>query len=246
MSKFYYDLHMHSCLSPCGDNDNTPGNIVGMCALKELNVIALTDHNTCKNCPAVTKIAAEYGITVIPGMELTTSEEVHVVCLFYTLEDAMRFDAYVEEHQLPIPNDTLRFGDQIIMNEKDEQIGTVDHLLLAATDISFTECYDLVHSFNGIMIPAHIDKPSDSVTSQLGFVPEGSKFTCFEIANKDNLEKMYRINPYLKSCNAINDSDAHYLWLIHEAVNVIDAKENSVAAILQVLTGNEHKLYFNT
>lgn len=80
-----YDLHIHSCLSPCGDDDMTPNNIVGMAALKELNVIAVTDHNSCKNCPAIMKLAKAYGIIAIPGMELTTSEEVHVLCYFYTL-----------------------------------------------------------------------------------------------------------------------------------------------------------------
>ena len=92
MQELFYDLHLHSCLSPCGDDESTPGNIVGMSVVKGLQVIALTDHNTCKNCPAFLKIAADFGITAIPGMELTTAEEVHVVCLFPTLEDAMAFE----------------------------------------------------------------------------------------------------------------------------------------------------------
>ena len=98
MIPLYYDLHIHSCLSPCGDDDMTPANIAGMAAVKGLDVIALTDHNSCKNCPAILKHGEEYGITVIQGMELTTSEEVHVVCLFPALGDAMAFDGYVYEH----------------------------------------------------------------------------------------------------------------------------------------------------
>ena len=90
-----YDLHIHSCLSPCGDDDMTPGNIVGMAAIKGLDVIAVTDHNSCKNCPAVLKLAQEYGVMAIPGMEINTSEEVHAVCLFPELSQAMDFDAYV-------------------------------------------------------------------------------------------------------------------------------------------------------
>lgn len=104
MPEFAYDLHIHSCLSPCGDEDMTPANIVGMAALKGLDVIALTDHNSCKNCPAIMKAAQEYGISVIPGMELTTMEEVHVLCLFPELSRAMDFDAYVYERLLPFPN----------------------------------------------------------------------------------------------------------------------------------------------
>ena len=100
-----YDLHIHSCLSPCGDEDMTPANIVGMAVVKQLDVIALTYHNTCKNCPAFLKVAKEYGVTAIPGMELTTREEVHVVCLFEQLEDAMRFDTYVYERLLNVKNE---------------------------------------------------------------------------------------------------------------------------------------------
>lgn len=99
-----YDLHIHSCLSPCGDEDMTPANIVGMAALKELDVIAVTDHNSCKNCPAVMKLGEAYGVLTIPGMELTTEEEVHVVCLFEELSGALEFDAYVYEHLLPVKN----------------------------------------------------------------------------------------------------------------------------------------------
>ena len=92
MAALYYDLHIHSCLSPCGSEDMTPYNIAAMAALKGLDVIAVTDHNSCKNCPAVLAAAKEYGVLALPGMELTTSEEVHAVCLFETLDAAMAFD----------------------------------------------------------------------------------------------------------------------------------------------------------
>ena len=156
-----YDLHMHSCLSPCGDDDMTPGNVVGMATIKELDVIALTDHNTCKNCEAAMKLGEAYGRIVIPGMELTTLEEVHVVCLFPNLEAAMEYDHYVYEHLLPIANREDIFGKQQIMNEDDEVIGTVENLLINATDISFDRVYDLLQNYNGVMIPAHIDKSAN-------------------------------------------------------------------------------------
>ena len=95
MAELYYDLHLHSCLSPCGDDDMTPSNIVGMSLLKGLEVIAVTDHNSCKNCPAVMDAAQEYGILAVPGMEINTSEEVHAVCLFEELKAAMEFNAYI-------------------------------------------------------------------------------------------------------------------------------------------------------
>lgn len=236
MIPLHYDLHIHSCLSPCGDNESTPGNIVGMAVVKGLDVIALTDHNTCKNCEAAMAIGKEYGITVIPGMELTTSEEVHVLCLFHTLEDAMGFDAYVEPRILQIPNDPKVFGDQFICDENDEVKGTVPTLLISATDISFDRVDDVIKPFNGVMIPAHVDANSFSLTSNLGFVPPDTNFKCFELQKMENLHKLQDANPYLKDCNVVKDSDAHYLEHISEAVNTIYAESNSIDDVLAALT----------
>ncbi len=235
MIPLHYDLHIHSCLSPCGDNESTPGNIVGMSVIKNLDVIALTDHNTCKNCAAAMAIGKEYGIAVIPGMELTTSEEVHVLCLFHTLEDAMGFDAYVEPRILQIPNDPKAFGDQFLCDENDEVIGTFPTLLISATDISFDKVNEAIKPFNGVMVPAHIDKNSFSLMSNLGFVPPDSDFKCFELANMANLHKLQEANPYLKNCNVITDSDAHYIDRINEAVNTLYAQSNSIDDVLSAL-----------
>ena len=235
MIPLHYDLHIHSCLSPCGDNESTPGNIVGMSVIKNLDVIALTDHNTCKNCASAMAIGKEYGITVIPGMELTTSEEVHVLCLFHTLEDAMSFDAYVEPRILQIPNDPKAFGDQFLCDENDEVIGTFPTLLISATDISFDKVNEAIKPFNGVMVPAHIDKNSFSLMSNLGFVPPDSDFKCFELANMANLHKLQEANPYLKNCNVITDSDAHYIDRINEAVNTLYAQSNSIDDVLSAL-----------
>lgn len=235
MIPLHYDLHIHSCLSPCGDNESTPGNIVGMSVIKNLDVIALTDHNTCKNCAAAMAIGKEYGITVIPGMELTTSEEVHVLCLFHNLEDAIGFDAYVEPRILQIPNDPKAFGDQFLCDENDEVIGTFPTLLISATDISFDNVDEAIKPFNGVMVPAHIDKNSFSLMSNLGFVPPDSDFKCFELANMANLHKLQEANPYLKNCNVITDSDAHYIDRINEAVNTLYAQSNSIDDVLSAL-----------
>ena len=123
MMQLTYDLHIHSCLSPCGDKDMTPANIAGMAAVKGLNAVALTDHNTSKNCRPFLKMAEAYGITAIPGMELCTEEEVHVVCLFPDLYAAEDFDRYVYDRMLKIPNKEHIFGEQLIMNDEDEIIG---------------------------------------------------------------------------------------------------------------------------
>ena len=118
MSLYTYDLHVHSCLSPCGDEDNTPNNLAGMATLNNIQIMALTDHNTTKNCPAFFAACKRYGIIPIPGMELTTSEEIHVVCLFPTLEDAMAFNEAVDSRREKFPNRTDIFGDQLIMDAR--------------------------------------------------------------------------------------------------------------------------------
>ena len=145
MIPLYYDLHIHSCLSPCGDDDMTPANLVGMAAVKGLDVIALTDHNTCKNCPAAMHHGAEYGVTVIPGMELTTEEEIHVICLFPSLQDALSFDTRIGSKLMPFPNREDIFGKQQIMNEKDEVTGTVENLLILLT-MCFLSCRNITGS----------------------------------------------------------------------------------------------------
>ena len=112
MSRYYYDLHIHSCLSPCADNDNTPNNIAGMAKLAELDIVALTDHNSVKNCPAFFEAAERYGIVPVAGMELTTSEDIHMICLFERLEDALVFGDEIDKRRMPVKNRPEIFGDQ--------------------------------------------------------------------------------------------------------------------------------------
>jgi hypothetical protein len=159
----------------------TPGNIAGMAKVIGLDVIAVTDHNSCKNCPAFAKAAADYGITALFGMELCTSEEVHVLCYFPTLSDAMDFDAYVYQQLPDIPNRPELFGNQFIYNEDDQICGTEEKLLISATSISFDQVYDLTAAYHGIMVPAHINKPTTSLLGNLGFIPADSKFSCVEV-----------------------------------------------------------------
>ena len=236
--ELYYDLHIHSCLSPCGDMDMTPNNIAGMAYIKGLQIIALTDHNTCRNAPALIKAAEQYGLIVLPGMELTTQEEVHVVCLFADLDDAMAYDAYVYDRLQKIPNRVDIFGEQVIMNEDDEPVGEEEYFLTNATDISFDQVYDAVTAHHGIMIPAHLDKSTTSLLSNLGFIPPDSRFTCAEVKNLSKLHGLLEDHPYLRNCRIISDSDAHYLPDISEAVHTLAFADDhpSKEEILWMLT----------
>ena len=235
MIPLYYDFHLHSCLSPCGDDDMTPANIVGMAKIKGLDVIALTDHNSCRNCPAAMYHGRQYDLLVIPGMELCTAEEVHVVCLFPTLEDALAFDEYVYAHMMPIKNRVDIFGKQQIMDETDTVTGTVENLLISATDISFDSAFALAKSFHGIAFPAHVDRSSTSILSNLGFVPPESTFKCAEFKDLKNLHRLQEEHPYFKDCKVLCNSDAHYLEDIHEPEYQLFVKSKDIPDILNAI-----------
>lgn len=233
--KYFYDLHMHSCLSPCGDVDMTPNNIVGMSKLLGLDVIALTDHNSVLNCEAVMKLGAQNDLLVIPGMELTTMEEIHVVCLFPTIEKALLFNDYVREHQMQIKNRADIYGRQIIMDENDEEIGEVSNLLILATDISVMNVRELVESFHGVCYPAHINRDSMSIISSLGDIPPECGFKTAEVSSSGDIEKLKIQHPILNDMLIVRDSDAHYLQNMKDAQNFFELDEISIEAVLTKL-----------
>lgn len=216
----------------------TPGNIVAMAAIKGLDVIAVTDHNSCKNCPAVMKRAEQFGILALPGMEINTSEEVHAVCLFPELSRAMEFDGYVYEKLIKFPNKEAVFGKQQICDEQDNCIGTEPNLLINITDISFEGLWELAESFGGAMFPAHVEKSANSLIANLGFVPPDSKFKTAELKDLKKLHEIRRVNPLPEGCQIITNSDAHYLEHIHEPEFTIPVREKSAQAVIEYLSGN--------
>lgn len=230
MNRYYYDLHIHSCLSPCGDDDNTPNNIAGMAMLNGLNIVALTDHNSCKNCPAFFAAAKKYGIIPIAGMELTTSEDIHVVCLFEDLSDAMKFDEYIESNRIKIKNKPNIFGEQKVLDENDEPIFEVDDLLINATNISVEDVHEIVSHFNGICYPAHIDRDANGIIAVLGTIPECG-FKNFELHDRERIEefsKKYNI----PIDRFIISSDAHYLADMQENENFFDIEDEPYSSAL--------------
>ncbi len=215
MKKYYYDLHIHSCLSTCGDDEATPNSIAGIGELNSLDIMALTDHNTCKNCPAFFEAAFRHGILPIAGMELTTAEDIHAVCLFPNLKKAMEFDELLQNRRILIPNRIEVFGNQLICDSEDNVVGNEVHLLSNATDISIEQAPKLVDSFGGICYPAHIDRDANGIISVLGTFPETPKFTCAEFHNSEKITQ-YTDKYTLKDKRLVISSDAHYLWDIKE------------------------------
>ena len=215
MNRYYYDFHLHSCLSPCADDDNTPANIAGMGAISGLNIMALTDHNTCKNCPAFFAAAKRNGIIAVAGMELTTSEDIHIIFLFEQLENAMEFDREIERRRILVKNRVDVYGEQLIMDENDNPVGVEEYLLTPATTVSVDDCPSLAKSFGGICYPAHIDRQANGIIATLGTFPDIKGFNCVEFHDMAKSEEYFK-NYNLGNRLALVGSDAHYLWDIRD------------------------------
>ena len=235
MQKYYYDLHLHSCLSPCGDMDMTPNNLVNMAKLLGLDIIALTDHNTCLNCEAAMQVGDAIGVLVLPGMELTTSEDIHAVCLFPTLEKALAFSQYVDDNRIHIKNKADIYGRQVIMNEDDEEIGEIEDLLLPGSFIGMYDAYRKAKEFGGICYPAHIDRDSLSILSVLGEIDPYCGFKTAELADINNLDALKEKHPILNELHIITCSDAHYLENMKDAANTMELSELSREAVIEYL-----------
>lgn len=217
MNRFYYDFHLHSCLSPCADNDNTPNNLAGMAALAGLEIVALTDHNTARNCPAFFAAARKHGLVPVAGMELTTSEDIHVVCLFEKLEDALAFDQEIGmRHRFKVKNRADVYGEQYIMDGEDQIIGVEPYFLPMATDVSVDAAPALVGQYGGICYPAHIDRQANGVVAVLGTFPEQPAFFAAEFHDVSLYAAYLEKYPALSGKCMLSGSDAHYLWDIRD------------------------------
>ena len=230
--KLACDLHIHSCLSPCGDSLMTPNNIVGMAFIKQLDAIAVCDHNSARNLPAVKAAADMMNVLLLPGMELTTREEAHMLCYFRTVEACMAFGEKIYAHLPPIPNREKFFGRQQVMNEQDEEIAVEERLLISALDIGFETCAAMIREAGGLAVPAHINRGSNGVLNALGFLPQGVRYDALEVSDKVPMPPCdvsgYRL---------LRSSDAHYLENILEPEFFIGAAERNVDALFDAIAG---------
>lgn len=230
------DLHIHSALSPCSDNEMTPNNIVNMAVLKGLDIIAITDHNSVGNFEAVSKCAKLNNILAIPGMEVETREEVHLVCLFPDLCSALNMQQFVDDALPQIENREEIFGQQIILDENDEIVEYVKKLLITATTLSIEEVFSRVEKLNGVVVPAHVDRDSYSILSNLGLIPENLKIKYLELSRKCNLERFKAGNPGLNGFEFLRSSDAHSLEAILERESFLELDEISEKCLIKTMS----------
>lgn len=210
MSYFRTDLHIHTCLSPCGSLEMSPSVIVNRALSKGLDAIAITDHNTTLQCAEIQALGKEKGLAVFAGAEVTTSEEAHCVVLFATDDARTEFQTYLDKHLPPILNNSDYFGDQVWVNREDEIMGEVPYLLLSALDQSVDQVARKVREVDGLFIAAHVERPSFSLISQLGFIDPGLLLNGIEYNDLQKYKKLCTQHPYLRNYTQYAASDAHY------------------------------------
>lgn len=211
MRWFKADLHVHTVLSPCGGLDMSPVNIIRQAVKEKIDILAITDHNSLKHCASAVEIGKKYGITVLPGTEVNTREEIHCLALFEDLLQAEVFQQYLEARMMRIPNRPGFFGPQYLVDEAENIVDEEENLLLAALDSSIEEVEAEVHRLGGLFIPAHVNRMQNGIYSQLGFLPGGLQADALEIALTADAAGFLGDHPETETFPLITGSDAHTL-----------------------------------
>lgn len=237
MKRFIADLHIHSCLSPCGDLDMSPRAIVKRSLEAELDLIAVCDHNSAENAGAVMRAAGKTGLCVLPGMEISSREEVHTLAIFDRMEQVLKMQDLVYG-RLKGTNRPELFGDQVVANEFDEVEGFNDRLLIGAVQIALVDVVKEVHRLGGLSIAAHVGRPSFSILSQLGFVPKDLELDGLEVSARAGRESAREI-PGVEDYALVSFSDAHFLNDVGKASTAFWMESPCVAEIRLALKEQE-------
>lgn len=225
--KINYDFHIHSCLSPCGDNENTPLNIVAMASAKGVNAIAVADHNAIANVKATMACGDLLDVTVVPAVEVQTNEEIHVLALFKSFEELESF--FNKLSFFDYKNDKLVFGDQLIVNEDNEIVGEEELMLLNCADIGLYELIPLILNCGGKAVPAHIDREANGVLNILGELPSDLPYSAIEFSPFASKELKEKYSLYKQIVN----SDAHHLENIFKGAGCFEAESMSINEIFK-------------
>ncbi len=244
LKPFRADLHMHTCLSPCAEIDMTPREIVTVSLKKGLHLIAITDHNSAENVVAARKAAEGTGLAVLAGMEVTSSEEVHIIALFESADTAGMLQDVVHRNLPSGENDERLYGHQIIVNEDNEVLGFNRKLLIAATGLTAHTLLDLIKSLGGISIASHVDREAFSVLSQLGFIPQDLCFDALEFSPRMGRDEAETSFQGLKRFPWVAFSDAHYVRDIGKRITTFTMREPSLDEMRHALAGTDGRGLF--
>lgn len=211
----------------------TPNNIINMAFIKELDIISVTDHNTAGNLKSIFSVAQKLGVVVVPGIEVNTKEEIHVLCYFEDIEDCLKFSKVIYES---LPNVSVKeemFGKQCYLDDEDNLIKKEKKFLLSACGYGIKDVYKLVENLGGVVVPAHIDKKSYSVLSVLGFLPFDVEVTAVEVTKNFDQTKYSKL--IKENIKKIRNSDAHYLEHINEPENFMDLEDKTASSVVKYL-----------
>ena len=236
MQKIAVDLHIHSLLSPCAGNDMTPPRVLERAVKKGLDLIAITDHNSALNVPAFCRAAEDFPLEVVPGMEIQTREDVHLICLFATVEKVFRLQEVVDKTLPRVHNREEYFGEQLVVDEKGRVVGG-RRLLLNSLDLSIEEAVAEVVKLGGACIAAHVDRQAFSLLGILGFVPAELPLAALEVSRREAAAELYRRYGGPAGYPLIFSSDAHYLADVGRNITMMPPVVNSAASLLGFLKG---------
>lgn len=237
MNKYKADIHIHTVLSPCGDVEMSPMNIINKALELGLDIIGITDHNSTLNCRGIAETAKNYGLFVMTGAEVTTQEEVHCLAFFENTEKLSEFQRYLDANLPKIPNQSEKFGYQLVVDANEQVIEEVECLLILGISQSLEQVEKKVHDLGGLFIAAHADKNSYSVMSQLGFIPQDVKFDAVEIAFPERLTDAGRKMFGALLVPLITNSDAHYIHMMGQADFTMELEKLSFEEIKMAFAG---------
>jgi len=236
MKKYRADLHVHTVLSPCASLDMSPINIINKAKERNIDIIGITDHNSTKQCRIIKEIGEKNGLFVVCGAEITTKEEIHCLTFFENLKKLEEFQKFIDLVQTDLKNDVNKFGYQLIVDEFENIVEEEEKLLFASLNVSIDELAEVVHNLEGLFIPAHIDRQSFSLISQLGFVPPDIKADLLEISKYATRDEIIAKYKYLDKFSFIQNSDSHLLDSVGSVFNLLEMEEvnfNSIACALK-------------
>jgi PHP family Zn ribbon phosphoesterase len=235
MKQFKADLHIHSVLSPCGDLDASPSQIIAKAKQSGIDILGISDHNCTRHCRLMSELGEENGIFILPGVEVNTHEEIHCLAFFENVDIAEDFQDFIDIKLPAIKNEPKFFGEQLVVDRYEGIIDEVDVLLTSAIDASIYEVSEEVHKRGGIFIPAHIDRAYTSILSQLGFIPPDLEFDAMEVSARYRVSDYLHLHPEFGQYTLITNSDAHHPDTINRATTIFEMEKISFIEIKKAL-----------
>jgi PHP family Zn ribbon phosphoesterase len=244
LGRYKADLHIHSVLSPCGDLDMSPTRIIREAKNRKIDILGISDHNSTLHCKLMVELGKEEGIFILPGVEINTREEIHCLAFFENIDIVEDFQDFLDEHLLHVLNVSSKFGEQLVVDKNENIVYELEYLLISALDADIYEVSKQVKNLGGIFIPAHIDRPYNSIISQLGFIPADLEKDALEVSARFPVSVFRKHHPEFDNDILITNSDAHQPDAIGRTTSIFEIREPSFTEISMALKGLEgRKVY---